>query len=211
MLLTVPAQTPLSQFGKNLKRGIRSGMGLYGLCWTAILHSSFGRSCLRRTRSTVYGPKFLNSVLPFSFSGNVGAEKALWLPMHFSVQPSFWKVLLMRDASVKFSSSFRVVAPFFFSAKVSKVSLGDSFPKKPCPLGRRKRVEHDRLPSSLHNCMQPNLDGLCRLCIRVLRRYLSSLSVSYTYFMWHPRTVRKKRASDWHYCLQPISMMGPPV
>ena len=43
-------------------------MGLYGLCWTAVLHSSCERSLwLRRTRSTIYGPKFLNSILPQLF------------------------------------------------------------------------------------------------------------------------------------------------
>ena len=27
-----------------------------------------------------------------SFLGNIGSEKALWLPMHFSVKSNFWKV-----------------------------------------------------------------------------------------------------------------------
>ena len=76
---------------------------------------------------------------------------------------------------------------------------------------RRKLEEHLHLPSSLYNCMQPTLDGLCRLCIREVRSYLPPLSASYTYCIWHPHTVQKKRASDWHHRLQPISMMGPPV
>ena len=76
ILSAVPAQTPSSHSGKNLKRGIRSGMGLYGLCWTDVIHSSCGRSCLKRTRSTIYGFKFLNSVLPQLFFRILGAGES---------------------------------------------------------------------------------------------------------------------------------------
>ena len=93
-LSAVPAKTPLSHLGKNLRRRIKSGMGLYGLCWTAILHSSCERSSIRRTRSAIYGPKFLNSILRqlFLSKRRVGESSliasALFSAVQFSESPS---------------------------------------------------------------------------------------------------------------------------
>ena len=67
------------RFDKNLKRGIRSGMRPYGLCWTVILHSLCGRSCVRRTRSTIYGLKFLNSILPERFLKKHRIWESSWI------------------------------------------------------------------------------------------------------------------------------------
>ena len=93
-LLSGACTNTIESLWQKFKGGHRSGMGLYRLCWTAILHSSCGRSCLKRTRPTIYGPKFLNSILPqlFSRKRRVGKSSsvanALFSAVQFLESPS---------------------------------------------------------------------------------------------------------------------------
>ena len=113
----VPAQIPLNHFGKKLRGAKRA-------VWD-LTDSVRQLSCTVHVEEAIYGELVLPSMvlnfwilscLSSSSSGIVGSEKARWLPMHFSLQSSFWTVFLMRDAIAKFE--------LLLSAKHTSVVLG---------------------------------------------------------------------------------------